>query len=142
MVWDNLILSSKHRYERKGDHYSQTNRDWIRDRIDASHMKSMKGVTIKKVEDLNISDMVASKAELDYVFGSLVAHYSSRLVQRHPEIFKSLNSSIRQSKPHQFSKEMELKSTEFTGTLFTKSESRMEDLIDMMFDVQKKHRNL
>ena len=40
--------------------------------------------------------------------------------------------------PHQFQEAMDQKSTEFTGELFTKSESRTEDLIEMMAEVQNK----
>ena len=39
---------------------------------------------------------------------------------------------------HQFEREMANKSVEFTGELFTKSESRTEDLIGMMGEVQEK----
>ena len=142
MVWDNINLRTKHRYERKHDDYSKNNFDWmaslwIKDRIDVSHMQSENGCTLKDVEQIKIEDFVPSKAELDYVFGSMVAHYSSQLIKRHPNIFKSLNSSITQVKPHQFSHAMSQRSTEYTGDLFTKSESRMEDLISMMNEVQK-----
>ena len=40
------------------------------------------------------------------------------------------------NKKHQFEEEMNGKSNEFTGTLFTKSESRTEDLIEMLTQVQ------
>ena len=45
-------------------------------------------------------------------------------------------SSIEPNRPHQFQKEMDKKSKEFTGELFTKSESKTEDLISMMSKVQ------
>ena len=65
-----------------------------------------------------------------------MAYYSSRLVYRHPNAFKSLNSSVRRFKPHQYQQEMCEKSTEFTGNLFTKSESKIEDLLHMMSEIQ------
>ena len=45
---------------------------------------------------------------------------------------------IQVNRKHQFEEEMRQKSSEFTGTLYTKSESRTEDVIDMMNDVQDK----
>ena len=143
LVWDNLNLRTKHRYERTGDDYSDSNLDWmgslwIQDRIDCNHMDGREGVTIKDVENLNIHDMVPTDKEKDYVFKSLVHHYSHRLVVRHPLVFKSLASCVKQSKPHQFQHAMDRKSEEFTGELFTNSESKIEDLIKMMTEVQKK----
>ena len=41
---------------------------------------------------------------------------------------------IQVNRKHQFEEEMRQKSSEFTGTLYTKSESRTEDVIDMMND--------
>ena len=57
MVWDNLNLSSKHRFERKGDISSQTRKDWmsslwIKDRIDVSHMQYEEGSHVKDVNKL------------------------------------------------------------------------------------------
>ena len=141
LVWDNLNLSIKHRFERKGDDKTQMQRDWmgsiwIKDRIDLSHMEYREGCTIKSVDDLRIGDMIPSQAEKDYVFGSLVAYFTSRLVERHPKVFKSLNQYIKPYKPHQFQQEMSRKSDEYTGEIFTKSESKMEDLLYMMSEVQ------
>ena len=53
-------------------------------------------------------------------------------------VFKSINSSITINHPHQFEAEMSFKSDEFTGPMFTKSESKTEDLINMMSEVQEK----
>ena len=66
-------------------------------------------------------------------------YYASRVVDRFPEMFKSINSSIGVNKPHQFEREMAQKSEEFTGELFTKSESNTEDLVSMMQDLQLKY---
>ena len=109
---------------------------WIKDRIDVSHLEYKEGSNVKDIDELRVEDFVPSQAELNYVFGSLVAYCSSRLVYRHPNAFKSLNSSVRRFKPHQYQQEMCEKSTEFTGNLFTKSESKIEDLLHMMSEIQ------
>ena len=141
-VWDNLNLRTKHRYQRGRDEYAKNYFDWmasifIKDRINANHMDS--GDPVKNFKDLNIEDFVPSVVEKDYVFQSLVFYYSHRLVERYPMIFKSIKSSIKPNKPHQFQQEMDAKSDEFTGDLFTKSESNTEDLIGMMTEIQKKY---
>ena len=51
-------------------------------------------------------------------------------------MFKSLNSSIKVNKGHQFEKEMACKSGEYSGDLFTRSESNTEDLVYMIQEVQ------
>ena len=86
--------------------------------------------------NLTISDFVPSEKEKNYVFTNFVHYFSYRLVHRHPILFQSIAKCIRQSKPHQFQQAMNRKSKEFTGNLFTKSESKTEDLIDMMADIQ------
>ena len=141
MVWDNININSKHRVERTGDKDSDTKLDWmgslwVQNRVTINHMDSRQGVSVKSIQDLNIEDMVPTDKEKDYVFQSLVHYFSYRLLQRHPELFKSLSSAIDINQPHQFQKEMDSKSREFTGKLFTKSESNMEDLVSMMSDVQ------
>ena len=73
------------------------------------------------------------------MFQRLIRYYSYRLVQRHPKVFKSIAPSVQKNVPHQFQDAMDQKSEEYTGDLFTKSESRTEDLIDMMTDIQKKY---
>ena len=140
MVWDNLNLRTGHRFERVGDNYHDSNLDWmasmwIEDRIDASHM-AHEGLALKSVESLSIKDMLPSKEEKDYIFNSLTYYFSDRLVNRHPQMFKSIAKCIKPNKPHQFQQAMDRKSQEFTGELFTKSESRTEDLITMMSNVQ------
>ena len=142
VVWDNLNLRSKHRFKRVGDEYSDSNLDWmaslfIQDRIDANHMENREGVAVKDADNLSIKDMVPSEKELDYVFRALVAYYSHRLVSRHPTLFKSLAGCIRPNVAHHFQEAMDSKSKEFTGQMFTKSECRIEDLIDMMAEVQE-----
>ena len=141
-VWDNLNLRTKHRFERESDEYSKNNFDWmasmwIKDRIDVNHMDS--GKPVKDAADLKIEDFVPTEMEKDYVFQSLVCYFSNRLVHRYPEVFKSLKSSMKPNKPHQFQSEMDSKSEEYTGELFTKSESKTEDLIEMMTVVQNKY---
>ena len=140
MVWDNLNLRTKHRYQRVGDEYGDSNLDWmaslwIKDRITANHMEH-KGESLKRAENLNIRDFVPNEKEKDYVFLSLVRYYSHRLVQRHPLLFESIALCVKPNRPHQFQDAMDSKSEEFTGNLFTLSESRTEDLITMMSEVQ------
>ena len=109
---------------------------WIRDRINANHLDNRKGTTVKDVEDLSLQDMIPTKKEKDYVFRNLISYFSYRLVQRHPKMYKSINKSIRPNRVHQYQKAMNSKTEEVKGTLFTKSESRTEDLIEMMQQVQ------
>ena len=139
-VWDNLNLRTKHRFERVGDNYEDSNLDWmaslwIRDRINANHMQH-EGFALKDIDGLSIKDMLPSEKEKDYIFGALVYFYSYRLVQRHPTMFQSISKYIRQYRCHQFQQEMDGKSKEFTGNLFTKSESSTDDLISMMSELQ------
>lgn len=141
MVWDNLNLRTGHRFHRAGDEYSDSNLDWmasiwIQDRINANHMQNIEGIALKDIENLSILDFVPSEKEKNYIFRSLVHYFSYRLVQRHPNLFKSIAKHVSQAKPHQFQEAMNKKSVELTGNLFTKSESRTEDLIAMMADVQ------
>ena len=141
LVWDNLNLRTKHRFQRAGDNYADSNLDWmaslwIMNRINANHMENTEGVALKDIENLTIRDFIPSAKEITYVFQNLVCYFTYRLVQRHPLLFKSLANCVRPAKPHQFQKEMSEKSLEFTGNLFTQSESRTEDLIDMMAKVQ------
>ena len=140
LVWDNLNLRTKHRYEREGDQFSANNLDWmsslwIQNRINSNHMDHS-GAPLKDVENLSLKDMIPNAKEIDYVFMSLVHLFSHRLVERHPLLFKAISRCIRPNRPHQFQKEMDKKSKEFTGELFTKSESKTEDLISMMSKVQ------
>ena len=141
-VWDNLNLRTKHRFERGKDEYSTNNLDWmaslwIKDRVNVNHMDC--GEPAKDAKDLKIEDYVPNEVEKDYIFQSLVCYFSSRLVERYPESFKSIKACIKPNKPHQFQDEMDSKSEEFTGELFTKSETKTEDLIEMMIDIQKKY---
>ena len=140
-VWDNLNLRTKHRFERVGDDYKDNNLDWmaslwVKDRISANHMEHRSGIPLKDVSNLSIKDMVPSTPEKEYVFIALVRYFSYRLVQRHPDLFKAISNCIKQNKPHQFQEAMDGKSEEFTGHLFTKSESSTQDLIDMMSEIQ------
>ena len=141
-VWDNLNLRTKHRFERGKDEYSTSNFDWmaslwIKDRVDANHLDS--GEPVKQATELKIEDFVPTEVEKDYVFQSLICYYSHHLVERYPDSFKSIKSCIKANKPHQFQAEMDGKSEEFTGELYTKSEAKTEDLIDMMMDIQTKY---
>ena len=140
LVWDNLNLRTNHRYQRVGDEYADSNLDWmaslwLKDRISANHMQH-EGESLKLVDNLNIRDFVPTEKEKDYVFRSLINYFSHRLVQRHPLLFQSIARCIMPNRPHQFQDAMDSKSEEFTGNLFTLSESRTEDLITMMSEVQ------
>ena len=59
-------------------------------------------------------------------------------MKRHPNLFKSIAPFVSINVPHQFQDSMNQKTEEFSGDLYTKSESRTEDLIEMMSDVQEK----
>ena len=140
LVWDNLNLRTDHRFQRVGDTYSDSNLDWmasmwIKDRICANHMDHS-GIALKDPENLCIKDFVTSEKERDYIFMALVYFFSSRLVARHPVLYKSITKYIKEARPHQFQEAMNKKSEEFTGQLFTLSESSTEDLIKMMSEVQ------
>ena len=140
MVWDNINLRTGHRFARVGDSYSDSNLDWmaslwVKDRIDANHM-AHNGIALKDVDSLSIKDMLPSNKEKDYIFIALVHYFSQRLVDRHPLLFKDIVQCVKPNKPHQFQQAMDTKSQEFTGKLFTKSESCTEDLISMMSEVQ------
>ena len=143
-VWDNINLHFNPRFNRKEDGYSSYNKDWmaslwIQERINANHMEHKSGRPLKEPETLSIQDFIPSEAEKNYLFSSLVYRYSECLIRRYPDMFKSLNSSIKVNKEHQFEKEMSCKSNEFSGDLFTKSESNTEDLISMMQELQSKY---
>ena len=97
------------------------------------------GAPLKAPHELMIEDFVPSDTEKDYIFQSLVYYYAHRLVERYPLAFKAIKSSIKPNKSHQFEAEMAEKSQEFTGNLYTKSESNTEDLIGMMADIQDKY---
>ena len=141
-VWDNLNLRTKHRFEREKDEYCTNNFDWmasifIKDRIDANHM--LTNEPVKNSADLKIEDFVPTQTEKNYILQSMVYYFSHRLVHRYPQAFKHINSVIKPNKPHQFQSAMDSKSEEFTGELFTKSETKTEDLISMMSDIQEKY---
>ena len=142
LVWDNINLRTKHRFERGGDKYDSHNYDWmaslfIKDRINANHMDG--GAPVKLPDDLKIEDFVPSQTEKDYIFQSLVHYFSSRVTERYPNMFKSVKPHIKSWKPHQFQEEMNRMSQELTGDLYTKSESNTDDLIDMMAEFQQKY---
>ena len=99
LVWDNLNLRTKARFQRQRDSYSDYNLDWmaslwIEERISANHMDHMSGSSLKDPTNLTIQDFVPSQPEKDYLFTSLIHYYASRLTVRHPLVFKSLNSCI------------------------------------------------
>ena len=100
LVWDNLNLRTRHRHERQGDNYLDSNFDWmaslwIQERVLANHMDHKPGQPLKEPTNLSIQDFVPSQLEENYIFTSLVHYYASRLTSRHPLVFKSLNSSIK-----------------------------------------------
>ena len=123
LVWDNLNLRSKHKFERQKDNYYDSNFDWmaslwILERISANHMKHVPGQALKEHISLSIQDFIPSEDEKNYVFTSLVHYYTSRLVCRHPEVFKSINSSIQVRFVYQNSMKAILNQSQFlTGWL-------------------------
>ena len=54
-------------------------------------------------------------------------------------MFKAIKPHIKASKPHQFQEAMNKKSEEYTGDLYTKSESNMDDLLEMMSFFQQNY---
>ena len=54
------------------------------------------------------------------------------------DILSFSNHSIKDHHPHQFQTEMSMKSEEFTGQIFDKSENKTEDLISMIEEYQRK----
>ena len=100
VVWDNLNLRTKPRFQRQRDTYEDYNLDWmasllIQERISANHMEHVPGRALKDPESLSIQDFVPSEKEKDYLFSSLVHYYTFRLVSRHPLVFKAINSCIK-----------------------------------------------
>ena len=141
LVWNNVNVHPKHRYQRSDDQAYDNRIDWmaslwIEDRVTANHMEHHDGMPLKDIQDLTISDFVPNEQEKDYVFQSLICYFSHCLVKRHSLLFDSMNHSIKPNKPHQFQQQMDQKSNEFTGKLFTKSECKMEDMISMMEEIQ------
>ena len=102
LVWDNLNLRTKKRFERQRDTWADSNLDWmasiwIQERISGNHMKHHPGEGLKEPGSLSIQDFVPSSQEEDYLFTSLVYYYAHRLTQRHPLLFKSLKTSMKAS---------------------------------------------
>ena len=133
LVWDNLNIRSSHRFERTGDFYSDTNFDWMaslwtKDRVIAAHMEHLSGKPLKNVTELSIDDHVASQTELEYLFMTLVDYFSHSLIERYPNLFKSISKLFKECRPHQFQKEMNAKSEEMIGKIFTKSEAYTEEI--------------
>ena len=141
-IYINGLLRTKHKFKRERDEFAKDNFDWmasilIKDRVNVNHMDS--GKPLKDPVDLKIEDFVPTDLEKQYIFQSLIFYFSHRLVERLPTLFKSIKSSIKPYKPHQFQTEMESKSEEFTGDLYTKSEGNTQDLIEMMSEIQSKY---
>ena len=63
VVWDNLNLRTKPRFQRQRDTYEDYNLDWmasllIQERISANHMEHVPGRALKDPESLSIQDFV------------------------------------------------------------------------------------
>ena len=100
LCWDNLNLRSKHKFERQKDNYYDNNFDWmasiwLQERVSANHMEHSSGKPLKQPIDLAIQDFVPTSEEKNYIFTSLTYYYASRLVDRHPQVYKSMNSAIK-----------------------------------------------
>ena len=139
-AWDNLNLRGNRRHERVGDTWDDLNFDYmtsihIEERVDANHMGNS-GKAFKEIQDLTIEDFTPDNDEMELLFCSLVPMYSHTLLQRHPTLFKSLRSSIKDYEDHQFSEEMSKKSEEFTGKIYQKSEVKTEELVSMLTEYQ------
>ena len=139
-VWDNMNWRSGRRYERLGDKYSDKNYDFmtslhISERIKVPHLDS-RSDSVKNPEDLCLADFCLSDDENEMLFSSLIPMYSHMLLDRYPVLFKSLKGVIVDYVPHQFQESMNQKSEEFTGDIYEKSESKTEELIQMISEYQ------
>ena len=141
-VWDNINIRASHRFDRITDNYDDLNYDYttsmhMTERISANHMSNA-GKAFKLPEELTLEDFIPKTEEKEMLFCSMVPMYSFALLKRYPELFKSLKSSIKDFQPHQFQSEMNMKSEEFTGQIFEKSENKTEDIISMIEEYQSK----
>ena len=98
-VWDNLNLRTNHRFERKGDSYSESNFYWmaslfIQERMSAKHMENVPGSALREPDELTIQEFVPTKHKDDYLFDDLVHYFANRLIVRHPLVFKYLKTCI------------------------------------------------
>ena len=107
----------------------------LSERVNVQHLEHH-GKPVKMPDDLSIEDFIPDSKELEFLFCSLVPLYSYSLLKRHPAMYKSLKSAILEYIPHQFQGEMNLKSEEFTGEIYTKSECKTEELINMLEEYQ------
>ena len=105
------------------------------ERISANHMENA-GKAYKSPEELQLEDFVPGKDELELIFSSLIPMYSSILIKRYPELYKSIKSAIKDHLPHQFQSEMDRKTEEFTGKIYEKSENKIDELISMLEEYQ------
>ena len=140
-VWDNLNVRASSRYERADDKWSDLNYDFmtslhILDRIDANHLDDTNRY-VKKPEELKIDDFCPSKSELEFLLCSMVPMFTHTLVKRFPILYASLKDAIVDHIPHQYQAEMNIKSQEFTGEIYEKSECKTDELIDMIVEYQK-----
>ena len=144
LIFDNCNLSTKPRYKRHDDDYSKFNFDWVasiwvKGRSYANHMDNHPGRPLKDPTSLVIGDFVPNPSEMNYIFTALVFYYEARLKQRFPKLFESINSHVREHRPHQLEETMKSKSKVFSGTFYPKSESSQEDMIMILDDIQSKY---
>ena len=139
ITFDNLNLSKKPRYERADSSSSSLNyvaSMIMKDRINSNHMSHNEGIAVKDVDELHVNDFIPSVKELDYVLVAMIHNFSSKLIRRHPKMFSSIASKIKEYNPHQFFDEMQTKSEEYTGKLYMLSESETEELLIILEDMQ------
>ena len=78
IVWDNLNLRMKHRFERKDDCYTDFNYDWmaslfILERIRANHMEHETGKSFLDPSLLKTNHFIPNKYEKSYMFSRVVS---------------------------------------------------------------------
>ena len=141
-VWDNINIRADHRFERVNDRWEDNNYDYttsmhMKPRINANHLDNA-GKAFKQPQELKFEDFVPSNEEKELLFCSMIPLFSFALLQRYPELFKCLKSSIKDHHPHQYQKEMNQQTEEYTGQIYEKSENKTEDLVSMISDYQSK----
>ena len=105
-TWDNVNLRGGRRHERIDDKWEDTNKDYMTSmhfdqRVNVNHLENS-GKAFKSPEELSLEDFILEKDEVELIFSSLIPLYSHSLLERHPQLFKSLKSSIKDHVAHQF----------------------------------------
>ena len=139
-TFDNLNLTKRSRYQR--DEHSSSTYDYVasilvKDRVNSNHMLHNEGQALKSAEELHINDFIPLSKEKDYIYRAMVHKFTHDLLKRHPKLFASISSGIKEYCEHQFFEQMTKKSEKFSGNLYMLSESKTEELLLILEDMQK-----